>query len=69
MAHLSLFFALVIAAAPVAAADMEPTDVRAFDTPNDQGYSITLTWRRIDFLPDSARYRISVSESVDGPYL
>ncbi len=68
MAHLSLFFALVIAAAPARAADMEPTDVRAFDTPDDQGYSITLTWRRIDFLPDSARYRVSVSESVDGPF-
>ncbi len=68
MAYLSLFFALAIAASPAAAADQVLADVRAFDTANDQGYSITLTWRRIDFLPDSARYRISVSESVDGPF-
>lgn len=67
MAHLFLSFALAIAAAP-AAGGSAPTDVRAFDTPNDQGHSITLTWRRLDFLPDSARYRISVSQEPDGPF-
>ncbi len=67
MAHLFRSFALVIAAAP-AAGGSAPTEVRAFDTPNDQGHSITLTWRRMDDLPDSARYRISVSERPDGPF-
>ena len=67
MAHLVLSFALAFAAVP-AAGSSAPTDVRAFDTPNDQGHSITLTWRRLDFLPDSARYRISVSEQADGPF-
>ena len=68
MAHLVLFLALFIAAAPAFAADPVPADVLAFDTPNDQGHSITLTWRRPDMLPDNARYRISVAEAETAPF-
>ena len=68
MAHLFLLLALVIAAAPAGGAETAPADVRAFDTPDDQGRSITLTWRRYDVLPDSVRYRIGISERAEGPF-
>ena len=68
MAHLLLLLVLVIAAAPAGAAETAPAAVQAFDTPNDQGHSITLTWRRREVLPDSARYRIGVSERAEGPF-
>ncbi|MCZ6632123.1 MAG: hypothetical protein O7G87_01865, partial [bacterium] len=45
-----------------------PADVKAFDTPNDNGGSITLTWQRADNLPIGTRYKILVSESPDGPF-
>ena len=44
-----------------------PADVKVFDTPDDDGSSITLTWQRADNLPMGTRYKILVSESPDGP--
>ncbi|MDP6778320.1 MAG: hypothetical protein QGI83_16310 [Candidatus Latescibacteria bacterium] len=45
-----------------------PGEVEAFDTPNDAGKSITVTWRRSDAVPSGARYRIVVGESPHGPF-
>jgi hypothetical protein len=49
-----------------------PTNVQAFDTPNDNGHAISLTW---DLSPDDGNgrsnvlgYRIMRSESADGPF-
>ena len=44
-----------------------PAEVTAFDTPNDAGKSITLTWRRAD-LPPGTFYRVWIAESFDGPF-
>ncbi len=45
-----------------------PADVRAFDTPNDKGKSITLTWRRFESAPPGTVYRIYIAESPEGPF-
>jgi len=45
----------------------EPSQVKAFDTPNDAGKSITVTWQAAD-LPEGAAYKIAVSESPNGPF-
>ena len=45
----------------------QPTGVKAEDTPNDSGGSITVVWDRAE-LPDGAMYKIVVSESETGPF-
>ena len=42
--------------------------VRAMDTPNDKGGSITLTWPKKSNLPEGARYEITDAESKNGPF-
>ena len=42
--------------------------VRAMDTPNDKGGSITLTWPKKSNLPEGTRYEITVAESKNGPF-
>ncbi|MFT5086838.1 MAG: hypothetical protein ACI906_002807 [Candidatus Latescibacterota bacterium] len=42
--------------------------LEAFDTPNDAGGSITLTWPRLNGLSETAVYEAYVSESADGPF-
>ena len=56
---------LVLCAAQVYA--QQPTGVKAEDTPNDSGGSITVVWNRAE-LPDGAMYKIVVSESETGPF-
>ena len=56
---------LVLCAAQVYA--QQPTGVKAEDTPNDSGGSITVVWNRAE-LPDGAMYKIVVSESKTGPF-
>jgi len=45
----------------------QPTGVKAEDTPNDSGGSITVVWNRAE-LPDGAMYKLVVSESETGPF-
>ena len=45
----------------------QPTGVKAEDTPNDSGGSITVVWNRAE-LPDGAMYKIVVSETETGPF-
>ncbi|MDA0746057.1 MAG: hypothetical protein O2954_06020 [bacterium] len=66
MNRLALIFALFLCAGHTYA--QAPEDVRAFDTPNDQGRSITLTWRRAESLIPGARYLILIAESPEGPF-
>ena len=56
---------LVLCAAQVYA--QQPTGVKAEDTPNDSGGSITVVWDRAELL-DGAMYKIAVSESETGPF-
>ena len=42
--------------------------VEAFDTPNDAGGSITITWPPADGAPDGTVYRVYISESTKGPF-
>lgn len=56
---------LVLCTAQVYA--QQPTGVKAEDTPNDSGGSITVVWNRAE-LPDGAMYKIVVSESETGPF-
>lgn len=43
-------------------------DVAAFDTPNDAGGSITLTWARSRSIPERAIYKAYIAEANEGPY-
>ena len=45
-----------------------PTAVEAFDTPNDAGGSITLTWPRDPRAHENAVYQITIAESGNGPF-
>ncbi len=45
-----------------------PTEVKAFDTPNDAGKHITLTWRRDAAAPAGRVYEIMIAEVPDGPF-
>ena len=45
-----------------------PTAVEAFDTPNDAGRSITLTWPKDPQAHENTVYQITVAESTDGPF-
>ncbi len=65
MRYCLLCIALVFCAARVSA--QQPTGVKAEDTPNDAGGSITVTWKRAA-LPAGAVYKIAVGESENGPF-
>ncbi len=43
-------------------------NIEAFDTPNDAGNSITLTWARSRSIPEGAVYKAYIAESREGPY-
>ena len=45
-----------------------PTAVEAFDTPNDAGGSITLTWPRDPRAHENTVYQITIAESGNGPF-
>lgn len=45
-----------------------PTGVEAFDTPNDDGGSITLTWPRDPRANENTIYQIAIAESSNGPF-
>ncbi len=68
MRYCSICIILVLCAAQVYA--QQPTGVKAGDTPNDSGGSITVTW---DY-PESyegvkqVTYTIYISESENGPF-
>ena len=43
-------------------------NIEAFDTPNDAGNSITLTWAQPRSIPEGAVYKAYIAESNEGPY-
>ena len=45
-----------------------PIEVRAFDTPNDDGGSITLTWPRDRQISENAMYQVAIADSPSGPF-
>ena len=45
-----------------------PIEVQAFDTPNDDGGSITLTWPRDRQISESAMYQVAIADSPSGPF-
>jgi hypothetical protein len=45
-----------------------PTVVEAFDTPNDDGGSITLTWPKDPRANENTTYQITIAESPNGPF-
>ena len=45
-----------------------PAVVEAFDTPNDDGGSITLTWPKDSRANENTKYQIAVAESPNGPF-
>ncbi len=47
---------------------MPPIEVRAFDTPNDDGGSITLTWSRDSQISENAMYQVAIADSPSGPF-
>ena len=47
---------------------MPPIEVQAFDTPNDDGGSITLTWPRDRQISESAMYQVAIADSPSGPF-
>ena len=65
MRYCILCIALILCTTQVYA--QGPTGVKAMDTPNDSGGSITVTWDRAD-LPAGAKYKLAVSESKSGPF-
>ena len=51
-----------------AGAQGSPRDIQAFDTPNDAGGSITVTWPRWQEGPEGAVYTIMVADAPGGPF-
>ena len=45
-----------------------PIEVQAFDTPNDDGGSITLTWARDRQISENAVYQVAIAASPHGPF-
>lgn len=45
-----------------------PIEVQAFDTPNDDGGSITLTWSRDRQISEHAVYQVAIADSPRGPF-
>ena len=45
-----------------------PTAVEAFDTPNDAGGSITLTWPKDPRASEHTTYQITIADSPSGPF-
>lgn len=45
-----------------------PMQIEAFDTPNDAGGSITVTWPWWENAPEGTRYRLYIAESTGGPF-
>jgi len=45
-----------------------PRQIDAFDTPNDAGGSITVTWPRWEGAPEGTGYRLYIAESSGGPF-
>ena len=45
-----------------------PIEVQAFDTPNDDGGSITLTWPRDRQVSENAIYQVAIADAPSGPF-
>jgi hypothetical protein len=54
--------------ATAATALAPPAEVKAIDTPNDAGRSLTVTWRRDPAAVPGTVYRVRVATAADGPF-
>lgn len=64
----TIVIALLAFAGRADAQAASPAEVTAFDTPNDAGKGITLTWRRAESAPPGTVYEIEIAETADGPF-
>jgi hypothetical protein len=64
---MTLCIATVCLAVGASAQGPPQVEVRVFDTPNDAGGSLTVTWL-VDAAPAGSTYRVYVSDSADGPF-
>ena len=63
-----LIFTLVLASAVAVEALSPPADLQAFDTPDDAGASVTLTWARGADAPPGTVYLVWVATGPEGPF-
>lgn len=66
MRYILLGLIILLCVAPTGA--QKPENVQAMDTPNDEGGSITVTWKHIPDLAPGFMYHIAISESANGPF-
>ena len=64
----SMIILLVLVISTAAWGLRPPADLQAFDTPNDAGTSITLTWVRDADAPAGTVYQVLVAILPDGPF-
>ena len=64
----ALIIALGLATMAHAQQLQPPMQIHAFDTPNDAGGSITVTWPRWESAPEGTGYRLYIAESSGGPF-
>ena len=67
MSKIASWIAVAGVALHVAAGAQVPVDIVAFDTPNDAGASLTITWPRAETTVVSG-YRVYVATAADGPF-
>ena len=63
-----LLMAVLLAGPAVAQFAVPVPEVEAFDTPDDAGGSITVTWPRSETAPPGTVYRVYVAETARGPF-
>ena len=69
MNRLMVFLALLLLAGSGSAqALVVPEEIEAFDTPNDAGGSITLTWPKAEAAAAGTAYLVRIATSPEGPF-
>ena len=68
MRKIGIVIALGLATMAHAQQLQPPRRIEAFDTPNDAGGSITVTWPRWERAPETTGYRLYIAESSGGPF-
>ena len=57
-----------LAPSTLTAQALAPPVIEAFDTPNDDGASVTVTWPVNPDAPEGTKYRVLVAEAESGPF-
>ena len=70
MNRLMVFLALLLLLAGSGSAQAlpAPEEIKAFDTPNDAGGSVTLTWPKAEAAAAGTAYLVRVATSPEGPF-